>query len=67
MHEVAIKINGEAWKIFLLGHYQTRKEAMDVMNRYPIDLQSLKPWVRSLASLKNAYASVIALGRGFMS
>ncbi len=55
IHEVAIQVNGEPWKILLLGHYRSRKEAADIMKLLPAELQDFKPWVRSLASLKDAH------------
>lgn len=53
IHEVNIHINGEDWRLILLGYFQSREEASQLLRQLPEELQQFKPWVRSFASLKN--------------
>lgn len=47
------------WYILVFGQYATYAQAIQAMNGLPENLQRLKPWVRTIASVQNA----IQLGR----
>ncbi|HDV0904045.1 TPA: SPOR domain-containing protein [Vibrio fluvialis] len=47
-------VNGTKWYTVLYGDYATRKEAAEAITTLPSEFQSLKPFVKSIDSIKNS-------------
>jgi|GEM_PF-725652 len=47
-------VNGTKWYTVLYGDYATRQEAAKAISALPADFQSLKPFVKSIDSIKNS-------------
>ncbi|EEX41000.1 SPOR domain-containing protein [Vibrio sp. Vb2880] len=47
-------VNGTKWYTVLYGDYATRKEAAEAISTLPGEFQSLKPFVKSIDSIKNS-------------
>lgn len=47
-------VNGTKWYTILFGDYATRQEAVKAISELPADFQSLKPFAKSIDSIKNS-------------
>ncbi|WP_047044694.1 SPOR domain-containing protein [Vibrio mexicanus] len=47
-------VNGTKWYTVLYGDYATRTDALKAIQALPSDLKSLKPFVKSIDSIKNS-------------
>lgn len=47
-------VNGTKWYTILFGDYATRQEAVKAISELPVDFQSLKPFAKSIDSIKNS-------------
>ncbi|MGY2575352.1 SPOR domain-containing protein [Vibrio sp. C8] len=47
-------VNGTKWYTILFGDYATRKDAVKAISELPADFQSLKPFAKSIDSIKNS-------------
>lgn len=47
-------VNGTKWYTVLFGDYATRQEATEAISNLPSELRSMKPFVKSIDSIKNS-------------
>ncbi|MDE1515470.1 SPOR domain-containing protein [Vibrio sp. dsl-7] len=47
-------VNGTKWYTVLFGDYATRQEALAAIAQLPSDLRAMKPFVKSIDSIKNS-------------
>jgi septal ring-binding cell division protein DamX len=47
-------VNGTKWYTVLFGDFATRSEAQKAINTLPADFRQLKPFVKSIDSIKNS-------------
>lgn len=47
-------VNGTKWYTVLYGDYATRQEALNALQRLPEEFRDLKPFVKSIDSIKNS-------------
>ncbi|MBD1576602.1 hypothetical protein HC723_09145 [Vibrio sp. S11_S32] len=47
-------VNGKQWYTLLLGNYATAQDAKDAILRLSIDMQNLKPFVKSVKAIKTS-------------
>ncbi|ENM5835166.1 SPOR domain-containing protein [Vibrio metoecus] len=47
-------VNGTKWYTVLYGDYATRQEAMEAITMLPSELRGMKPFVKSIDSIKNS-------------
>ncbi len=48
------EVNGTKWYTVLVGDYATRQEAAQALQQLPAELKKLKPFVKSIDSIKNS-------------
>jgi septal ring-binding cell division protein DamX len=44
---------GKPWHVVIFGRYASRKDASRAVQTLPVSLQKLKPWARSIQSVKS--------------
>lgn len=54
MYLYQTQLKGKLWSIVVYGQYSTRANANAAIAKLPSELKQLKPWVKSINSVKNA-------------
>jgi septal ring-binding cell division protein DamX len=52
-YHFSTRYKGKPWHVVIFGRYASRKDASRAVQTLPVSLQKLKPWARSIQSVKS--------------